>query len=268
MEDDKGQDVAVKGEHILSKKDQRNEKVNKVKAGESTGGKISEVKGEEARNYVSMSNGTKNTQRGHFPGTAAQFRPTSFLYSHHQNHATYPRLPPTVDPASNLRPQNLAKGHPMVPLWLSPTRLPSLYQSSSFLGRQQPDWNQPVPVRHRRPRGGRTRAVSMNLDFELGWSEERVRGWRSEKVEVIKVIEAGPGQHGSVGVPQGSIVDPRPIQQIDPLPRLAQEAPPLSYSSSGWIDQSSQESNTVVLRRSALGSRDKTRAWRRHTVIV
>lgn len=110
--------------------------------------------------------------------------------------------------------------------------------------------------------------MSMNLDLELGRSDDRVRGWRAERVEVIRVIEGTPGQHGSVGVPQGSIVGPRSIQQIDPLPRLVQEAPPLSSSSSGWIDQSSPGSSTVVLRRSALDPRDKTRAWRRHTVVV
>lgn len=267
-EDDKGKEEAAEGKHIISKKDKRDEKENVVKAGESTEGKKSEVEEEEAEKYEGegLSNGTKIIQRESLPGTASQLRPTSFLYSHHQNHAAYPRLPPTATPPSNLRPQNLTRGHPMVPLWLSPTRLPSLYQSSSFHGPQQPDWNQPVPVRYRRPRGGRTRAMSMNLDFELGWSEERVRGWRAEKVEVIRVIEAGPGQHGCVGVPQGSIVDPWPIQQIDSLPHLAQEAPPLS--SSGWIDQSSRGSSTVVLRRSALGPQDKTRAWRRHTVVV
>lgn len=236
MEDDKGQEAAAEGEHIISKKDRRDEKGNGVKAGESTEGKQSEVGGEEAEKYEGegMSNDTKKIQTESLPGPASQLRPTSFLYSHHQNHATYPRLPPTADPPSNLRLMNQARGLSKVPLWLSPTRLPSLYKSSSFYGPQQPDWNQPVPIHYRRPRGGRTRAMSMNLDFELGWSEERVRGWRAEKVEVIRVIEAGPGQHGCVGVPQGSIVDPRPIQ----------------------------------LRRSALGPQDKTRAWRRHTVIV
>lgn len=110
--------------------------------------------------------------------------------------------------------------------------------------------------------------MSMNLDLELGRSEDKVRGWRAERVEVIRVIEGAPSQHGSVGVPQGSVIGPGSVRQIDPLPRLAQEAPPLSSSSSGWIDQSSPGSSTVVLRRSGLDPRDKTRAWRRHTVVV
>uniref|UniRef100_A0A3Q1JH21 Rho GTPase activating protein 23b n=1 Tax=Anabas testudineus TaxID=64144 RepID=A0A3Q1JH21_ANATE len=265
---------AAGGEHIISKKDKRNQKGNEVKDGETTEGKDSQAESKEAEKdeEEGVSNGTKkiqteSRQRVTLPGTAPQLRPTSFLYSHHQNHATYPRLPPTANPPSHLRSHSLARGHPMVPLWLSPTRPPSFYQSSSFYGTQQQDWNQPAPVRYRKSRGGRTRAMSMNLDFELGWSEDRIRGWRAEKVEVIRVIEAGPGQHGCIGVPQGSIVDPRPIQQIGPPPFLAQEAPPLSSSSSRWIDQSLPES-TVVMRRSALGPRDKTRAWRRHTVVV
>lgn len=273
-EEDRGQEEAAEGEHIISKKDKRDEKGNGVKAGETTEAKDSLVEGEEAEKDKGegLSSGTKkfqreSRQRTNLAGTAPQLRPNSFLYSHHQNHATYPRHPPTTNPPSHLRPHNLARGHPMVPLWLSPTRLPSLYQSSSFHGTQQPDWNQPVPVRYRKSRGGRTRAMSMNLDFELGWNEDRVRGWRAEKVEVIRVIEAGPGQHGCVGVPQGSILDPRSILQTDPVPRIAQEAP-LSSSSSGWIDQRSPGSSTVVLRRSALGPQDKTRAWRRHTVVV
>lgn len=100
----------------------------------------------------------------------------------------------------------------------------------------------------------------MNLDLELGRSEDRFRGWGAERVEVIRVIEGTPGQHGCVGVPQGSVVGPRAVQQRDPLP--------LSSSSAGWIDQSSPGSSTVVLRRSALGPPDKTKALRRHTVVV
>lgn len=201
-----------------------------------------------------------NRRRTTLPRNAPQLCPNSFLCSDHQIHATYPRPPTVSNPPSHLRPHNQARGHPTVPFWICPTRLPNLYH--------QPDWNQSVPVRYRKTRGGRTRAVSMNLDLELCRSEDRIRGCRAERVEVITVIEGAPGQHGCVGVPQGSIVGPGSIEQKDPLPHLVQESPPLSSSSSGWIDKSSLGSQAVVLRRSALGPRDKTRAWRRHTVVV
>ncbi|XP_042364099.1 rho GTPase-activating protein 23-like isoform X4 [Plectropomus leopardus] len=263
----------VKGEHTIPKKEKRDEKENGVKAREVTEGKNSLARNEEAEKDVvnGKGNGAKKFERESrrrttLPGNAPQ-RPRSFLCSHHQIHATYPR-PPNVTNPSHLRPHHLSKGHPTLPVWISPTRPPNLYQASSFYGTQQPDWNQSVPVRYRKTRGGRTRAVSMNLDLELGRSEDRVRGWRAEKVEVIRVIEGAPGQHRCVGVPQGSIVGPGSIQEIDPLPHLAKESLPLSSSSSGLRDQTSPESHTVVLRRSALDPRDKTRAWRRHTVVV
>lgn len=244
-------------------------------ARETTEGKDSLVGEEETGKDVGngTSNGAKkfereSRRRATLPGNAPQ-RPHSFICPHHQIHATYPRPPTVTNPPSHPRPRDLARGHPIVPFWICPARLPSLYQASSFYGTQQPDWNQSAPVRYRKTRGGRTRAISMNLDLELGRSEDRVRGWRAERVEVIRVIEGTRGQHGCVGVPQGSVVGPGSVQQIDPLPRLAQEAPPLSSSSSGWIDQTSPGSHTVVLRRSALDQpRDKTRAWRRHTVVV
>lgn len=265
----------VKGEHTIPKKEKRDEKENGVKARETTEAKDLLTGEEEAEKDLANGKGNcatkpekENRRRMTSPGNALQ-RPNSFLCSHHQTHAAYPGPPAVTNTPSHLRPRNLARGHPTVPSWIFPTRPPSLYQASSFYGTQQPDWNQSVPVRYRKSRGGRTRAVSMNLDLELGRSEDRVRGWRAEKVEVIRVIEGRPGQHGCVGVPQGSVIGPGSIQQMDPLPHLAQESVPLSSSSSsGWIDHTSPGSQTVVLRRSAPDPRDKTRAWRRHTVVV
>ncbi|XP_074475492.1 rho GTPase-activating protein 23-like isoform X3 [Sebastes fasciatus] len=273
-EEDRGEEEAVKGEHTVPKKEKRDGRETGVKARETTEGQDSLAGEQEAEKDVGNGTGSganhfekESRRRKTLPGTAPQLRPNSFHGSHHQIHATYLR-PPTVSNPSHLRPHNLPRGHPTVPLWICPTRPPTLYQASSFYGTQQnPDWNQSAPVRYRKTRGGRTRAVSMNLDLELGRSEDvRVRGRRAERVEVIRVIEGTPGQRGCVGVPQGSVVGPGSIQQIDPLPRLAQES--LPSSSSGWIDQTSPGSHTVVLRRSALDPRDKTRAWRRHTVVV
>ncbi|XP_069024626.1 rho GTPase-activating protein 23-like isoform X2 [Embiotoca jacksoni] len=273
-EEDRGEEEQVKGEHNIPKKEKRHGKEDGVKATETMEGKDSLAGGEEAEKDVRNGTGSaaksfqkESRQRTTLP--APQLRPNSFLYSRHQIHATYPTLPPVTNPPSRLRTHNLARGRPTVPLWISPTRPPNLYQMSSSPDSQQPDWNQSAPVRHRKTRGGRTRAVSMNLDLELGRSEDRVRGWRADKVDVIRVTEAAPGQPGRVGIPQGSIVGPGSVQQIGPLPHLAQEAPPpLSSSTSGWIDQSSPGPSTVVLRRSALDPRDKTRVWRRHTVVV
>uniref|UniRef100_A0A3B4V0D6 Rho GTPase activating protein 23b n=1 Tax=Seriola dumerili TaxID=41447 RepID=A0A3B4V0D6_SERDU len=269
-EEYRGEEEEVKGENIIPKKEKWDEKGNGVKDGETTEGSDSLIGGEEAvkDEGKGTNNGTKkeSRQRVTSPGTALQLRPNNFLYSHHQIHATYPRPAPVINPLSHLRPDNLARGSPTVPFWISPTKLPSLYQASRLNGTQQPDLNQPVPVRYRKTRGGRTRAMSMNLDLELGRKEDRIRGGRAERVEVIRVIEPAPGQHGCVGVSQGSIVGPNSIQQIDPLPCLVQRAPPFSSSSSGWIDQSSPGSSTV--RRSTLDPRDKMRVWRRHTVVV
>ncbi|KAK5851390.1 hypothetical protein PBY51_002190 [Eleginops maclovinus] len=217
---------AAMGEHTIPKKEKRVEEETAVKA--------------------------RETSEGHHPVAGEEGS---------EQETTYPRPPTESTPPSNMRPHNQARGHPIVPFWIRPTRLPSLYQSSSFYGTQQPDWNQSVPVRYRKTRGERTRAVSMNLDLELGRGEDRVRGWRAERVEVGRVIEGTPGQAARVGVPQGLIVGPGSIQEMDPLPRLAQEPTPHSSSSS-------PDSHPVVLRRSGLAPRDKTRAWRRHTVVV
>ncbi|XP_034717193.1 rho GTPase-activating protein 23-like isoform X3 [Etheostoma cragini] len=264
-EEDRREEEAVKGEQTIPKKEKRDEKETGVIVGVTTEG--TDVLSGEEEAETDMGNVTDhgakeledNRRRRTLARNAPQLCSNSFFCSDHQIHATYPR--PTVsNPTSHLRPHNQARGHPKVPFWICPTRLPNLYHP--------PDWNQSVPVRYRKTRGGRTRAVSMNLDLELCRSEDRIRGCRAERVEVIRVIEGTPGQHGCVGVPQGSIVGPGSIEQKDPLPHLVQDSPHLSSTSSGWIDQSSQGSQAVVLRRSALGPQDKTRAWRRHTVVV
>lgn len=147
------------------------------------------------------------------------------------------------------------------PLWIRPTqRLPI-----QRLPPQRPDWNQVVPLRHRKTRGGRTRAVSMTLELEVG------------RTEADGVLEEG-------GMPsswRGRASAAGTRRMAGSLPRLAHGAlPPSSSSSSSssptppsaWMGtagiQGSSSSSAGVLRRTALDPRDKTKAWRRHTIIV
>ncbi|XP_037318891.2 rho GTPase-activating protein 23-like isoform X5 [Pungitius pungitius] len=259
-EEDGGEEEAVEGQHAILKKDKRDKREIGAMAGETAEGK-DVLSGDEEGNRTSNGAKKESCRTTASPLNATQLCPNLFPRSHHQINATYPTTPTTSDPPSHLRPRAPAREHSTMPLWICPTRLPSIYPSC--YGTQQPDWNQSAPVRYRKTRGGRTRAISMNMDLELGRSEERVRGWRAERVEVIRVIEGASDQHRRVGVPQGSILGPGSIQRIDPLPRR-----PLLSSSSAWIDQGSPGSYPVVLRRSALDPRDKSRAWRRHTVVV
>lgn len=208
----------------------------------------------------------RENRQGERTRTAPQHRPNSFLYLHHQ-HAAYSRPPLVIGPPSHLTSNNLPRGRP-VPTWLSPTRLPNLYRDSGLHGAQQPERTQPAPVLYRKTRGGKTRAMSMNLDLELGRSENSIRGRRGERMEVIRVVDGAQSQRGRVGVPQGFILNPASIQQRDPFPHFVQNVPHLPPTPSGWTDQSTIGSSTVVLRRSAVNPRDRTRAWRRHTVVV
>ncbi|XP_034414081.1 rho GTPase-activating protein 23-like isoform X2 [Cyclopterus lumpus] len=257
-EGNRGEGEAVKGERTVPKKDKRDERETGVKAREIAEGRHPSGEEEAGQEVRGRKSEKESRRRSALPGNATQLRPKSFLCSPLQVNATYPRPTTMSDPPSHVRPRAPARRHPTFPVWICPTRLPNLHQTSSFYGAQQPDWNQSAPVCYRKTRGGRTRAVSMNLDLELGR--------RAERVEVIRVLE---GTHGRVGVPQGSIVGPGSIQQMDPLPQLAREPRTLSSSSSSvWIDQSSPGPHPVVLRRSALDPRDRTRAWRRHTVVV
>ncbi|CAJ1080572.1 rho GTPase-activating protein 23-like isoform X3 [Xyrichtys novacula] len=226
------------------------EKENRVKAEETTEVKDQKV-GEEASGKDPRDRKGKGDPR--------------FVPSQQQMNTTNSRPSPVTNPPSRYRPHNPARGRPPVPFWISPTRPPNICHGPTFYGNQHPDWNQSAPVRYRKTRGGRTRAVSMNLDVEFGRSDDRVRGWRAERVEVVRVIDGTSGQRGPVGVPQGSISGP---QSIDPLPRLPKEAPSFSTSASGVIEQNPAGPSAVVLRRSALDPRDTTRRWRRHTVVV
>lgn len=147
------------------------------------------------------------------------------------------------------------------PVWIRPAQRPPA---------QRPDWSQPVPLRHRKPRGGRTRAVSMTLELEVGRSEAEL------------APEGGGTPSGRRGRAAAAAATPRRV--AGSLPRLAHGAPPPSSSSSSsssptrppsaWMGAgiqgpSSSSSSAVVLRRSTtLDPRDKTKAWRRHTIIV
>lgn len=262
-EEEGGEEEVAKGEQTKEKQDEKGNGAKDRESAEGSGGEEAVKAAERETDDGTKAPGKENKQRATSP---PQPRPNSFLYSHQQNHAaTYPRPPPAAHPPSRPRPDNPGRGRPAFPIWISPTRLPGLHQASSFHATRQPDWNQPVPVRHRKTRGGRTRAVSMNLDLELGRTEDRVRTGRTD---AVRAAEAAPGRRGCVGVSQGSVVGPKSNQQVDPLPCLVRRSPPLPSSSSGWIDQSPPGSSAVVLRRSGLDPRDKTRAWRRHTVVV
>ncbi|XP_024119166.1 rho GTPase-activating protein 23 isoform X3 [Oryzias melastigma] len=157
------------------------------------------------------------------------------------------RAPPPIDPYP-LKGHSPARGRP-IPFWVPPSMYPNLYQPPSRQGMQPPHMGQ--SVRFRKNIGERARARSMCLDSELDKSERRARGWRADKVEVIRVME------GTMG-PRGSVLSPGSLQKMDSLP--------FSFSSPSWIDPRAQRSSTVVLR--GLAPRDKTRALRRHTVVV
>ncbi|XP_059893270.1 rho GTPase-activating protein 23-like isoform X3 [Gadus macrocephalus] len=196
-------------------------------------------------------------RRGERP---VQPRPSSFLYSHYYQcptrlHASCQRPLYGTSPFQHPRPRYLAKPLPVIPSWLPPGRR---CQNPGLQTRQEPECNQPVSVRYRTAREGRERAVSMNLDLEMHQAED----WRGERVEVIRVIEGVPRVFGA---PQGSILSPVAIQQrLDRLRSTAAEAPTLSPPSLGFMDPDA----VVVLRKSSMDSRDKRRAFRRHTVVV
>ncbi|KAM4524170.1 rho GTPase-activating protein 23-like isoform 5-T6 [Odontesthes bonariensis] len=250
----------VKGGHVSPKKEKRQGKENVVVAINTVGRKAGEEEEVEKDTKNEADSSANNLQResGQRATSPVQhLRPNSYLCSYEQIHATFP--------FSYLRNPNQAIGRPSIPFWIYPSRPPNLYQAVSCRGTQQPGWGQSASVCYNRSRGGRTRALSMNLDLEPDRSEERVKGWIADKVEVIRVIEGVPAQCGGVGISQESIVDPGSVQQIDPPPQRTQRSAPLLCTPPGWIDQSSQGSSTVVLRSDP---RDKARAWRRHTMLV
>ncbi|CAL8303645.1 unnamed protein product [Lota lota] len=202
----------------------------------------------------------EDKRRGERP---VQPRPSSFLYSHYYQcptrlQASCQRPPYGTGHFQHPRPRYLAQPLPVIPSWLPPGRL---CQNPGLQTRQEPECNHPVSVRYHKARVGRERAVSMNLDLEM----HQVGDWRRERVEVISVIEGVPRVFGA---PQGSILGPAAIQQrpprIDQLRSTAAEAQTLSPSSLRFMDPDA----AVVLRKSAMDSRDKRRAFRRHTVVV
>ncbi|KAK5615013.1 hypothetical protein CRENBAI_007252 [Crenichthys baileyi] len=228
-----GTQEGAQGEHTCSKKEKRQGEEHVVASAEGTGGK------EEIEKAVRKGVDREIRQRN------------SLLCSPQQSHATYPKTPAAIGQPSHVKIQSEAKERPNIPFWVSPSR-PPILQASSCHSSQQADRSQALPVRCRKTRGGRTRATSINLELELDRCKEKVRDQRAELVRTGEVLVAQCGN-----IQQGSVVDAGSTHQIDPLPTFP--------SPSGWIDQSS---SSVVLRRSAKGSQAKTRAWRRHTVVI
>ncbi|XP_039894515.1 rho GTPase-activating protein 21 isoform X3 [Simochromis diagramma] len=205
-------------------------------------GKISLVGGEQAKAKRAGSDAKmskrRNSQRTNLP--PSQLYPNRGSDSTRQIHTACSKSPPLRNPPSHFN-HSLARGYQTIPFWVLPTRSRNI---SSQSGTAQ---HQSAPICYRKTRGGRTRAVSMNLDLELGRNED-VRGCRDDRVKVVRMTEGEPGPRS--------------------LPHCAQKVPSLISSSSGWIDQSSSGHSTVILRRSGLDLQDKLRAWRRHTVVV
>lgn len=140
-----------------------------------------------------------------------------------------------------LPPQAGARG----PAWMLRSRIPPVY-TSSFYVPQPCNWAPAVPLRLKKTHNARSRALSMTLELE-----DRARGWRTDKVEVIRVNESG--------VPQGSAIATMSFQQIPSVPRVNSRTCP-------WPDHTSSMAS-VVLRRFPK-PREQSRGWRRHTVMV
>ncbi|XP_028331488.1 rho GTPase-activating protein 23-like isoform X3 [Gouania willdenowi] len=175
--------------------------------------------------------------------------PKPFLHSNHQIHSTYTACWLSY-PRTQIQ-EIQSKARPAVPLWISPLRPPNPYLTGNHL----PEWNQCAPVCYRKSRSARARAVSMNVELELG------RGWKPDKVEVIRVREGPAGRHTYDWVPQ----EPHPHPGYQPRDARRDRR---TLSSLTWKDQRFAGPSQVVLRRSGLEPRDKTRMWRRHTVMV
>ncbi|XP_072313048.1 rho GTPase-activating protein 23 isoform X2 [Eucyclogobius newberryi] len=129
--------------------------------------------------------------------------------------------------------------------WLSCSRIPPLY-TSTFYVNQSSNRAPAVLLRCKKTLTARTRALSMTLELE-----DRARGWRTDKVEVIRVNESG--------VPQGSAIATMSFQQV----------PPVIWGATGtcpWLDPSSSRSSVVLRRLSK--PREQNQGWRRHTVVV
>lgn len=131
------------------------------------------------------------------------------------------------------------------PVWTPRSRIPPGY-TSSFYVPQPCNWAPAVPLRLKKSHTARSRAMSMTLELE-----DRARGWRTDKVEVIRVNESG--------VPQGSAIATMSCQQNPSVPLVNGGMCP-------WADQSLSRSS-VVLRRLPK-PREQGRGWRRHTVMI
>lgn len=129
--------------------------------------------------------------------------------------------------------------------WSPRSRIPPVYTSSFYIP-QPSSWAPAVPLRLKKSHSPRSRALSMTLELE-----DRARGWRTDKVEVIRVNESG--------VPQGSAIATMSFQQVHSVPRVNSRTCP-------WPDHTS--SNASVVFRRLPKSREQSRGWRRHTVIV
>ncbi|KAM4525820.1 rho GTPase-activating protein 23-like isoform 6-T6 [Fundulus diaphanus] len=220
----------AQGEHACSKKEKRQGEEHEVTSAEGKGGE------EEIEKPV-RNGDNREIRKG-----------SSFVCYPQQNNPTYPKRPAAISPPSHMKVELGAKERPNIPFWISPSRLPTL-QISSCYGTQQLDQTQVIPIRCRKTRGGRMRATSINL--ELGRCEER--GQRADRGGEVLAVQCGY-------IHQGLLVDAGSAKKIDPLP--------IFPSPSGWIDKSSQRSDSVVLRRSAQDSQAKTRMLRRHTVVI
>uniref|UniRef100_A0A3Q2PW18 Rho GTPase-activating protein 23-like n=1 Tax=Fundulus heteroclitus TaxID=8078 RepID=A0A3Q2PW18_FUNHE len=219
-------------EHACSKKEKRQGEEHEVTSTEGKGGE------EEIEKPV-----RKGDNREIWKGSSCVCYPQ-------QNNPTYPKPPAAISPPSDMKVEFGAKKRPYIPFWIAPSRLPTM-QISSCYGTQQLDQTQVVSLRCRKSRGSRIRANSINL--ELGRCEDIVRGQRADRGGEVLAVPCGY-------IHQGLVVDAGSAKNIDPLP--------IFPSPSGWIDKSSQRSDSVVLRRSARDSQAKTRVLRRHTVVI
>ncbi|XP_033840665.1 rho GTPase-activating protein 23 isoform X2 [Periophthalmus magnuspinnatus] len=131
------------------------------------------------------------------------------------------------------------------PAWVSRSRIPPAH-TSSFYGTQSGNWAPAVPLRCKKSFTARTRALSMTLELE-----GRARGWRTDKVEVIRVNESG--------VPQGSAIATVSYQETPPVPWMVVGTCP-------WSDPSPSRSSVVLRRLSK--PQEQNQRWRRHTVMV
>nr|XP_057917526.1 rho GTPase-activating protein 21-like isoform X2 [Doryrhamphus excisus] len=221
--------------HHISTQGNRNE----VKTGETTLGKDFGDKTVDKESGLKTL--TKNQRRCRLE---PQRRPNSFLF--------IPKTSPR--PAPFTSPHDFPGKPPLLPLWVLSTKFSDLYQALKYQEPAGSPGPQPVLLRKRRTR--RTKAVSMNLDYELNWRDDKVRQPRPERVEVIAVHDEASGHRKYV--PYG-IISHGAIPRIDTVPRVDK-----GESCYSWVNRDCPVSPD-------LGSEEETwkwKAWRRHTVVV